>query len=310
MLLSLAAAPGPGHAEVLERVAASVNDEAILLSELRQRAAPYLSALMAIEAKRQRLSKLRKLYQNLLTELIDAVLIRQAARRMQVQVTAADMQRAIDNVRAQNRLSEDQFWQVVRDQGFSVASYRKDLHQQILRLKVINKRVRDRVRITETDIRQRYDNMARASNRRLRFRASHLLFPLSEDASATEVARTRTQAQAVRARLRDAQSFAAMLTQHEGGELGWLERGDLPTALERALLVLSPGEFSPPVRGPRGFHILWLQERERGQAGAGVAPFAEMRQRIYQQMLEAAIARQEKIFIRELRRSANIKRRL
>src|SRR5690606_29473541 len=69
------------EAEVLERVVAVVNEEAILLSDVRSRAAPFLAQLAAApEAERAGL--VERLYGQVIDALIDEELLRQAARQM------------------------------------------------------------------------------------------------------------------------------------------------------------------------------------------------------------------------------------
>jgi peptidyl-prolyl cis-trans isomerase SurA len=46
-----------------------------------------------------------------------------------------------------------------------------------------------------------------------------------------------------------------------GGDLGWIHPGDTVPEFERAMNALAPGELSPPVRTPFGFHLLQVQER-------------------------------------------------
>ncbi|MBW1907828.1 MAG: peptidylprolyl isomerase, partial [Deltaproteobacteria bacterium] len=82
-------------------------------------------------------------------------------------------------------------------------------------------------------------------------------------ASAIQVAAKRQEAETLRASLTP-ENFNARAPQLGGGDLGWLTQGDLPEELERALLPLSAGEISSPVRGSSGFHIFFLQDRQVG----------------------------------------------
>lgn len=52
----------------------------------------------------------------------------------------------------------------------------------------------------------------------------------------------------------------------EGGSLGTLVRGQLPDPMERVLFSLEPGEYSGPVKGPGGYHVFQVLEREPGGA--------------------------------------------
>lgn len=308
LALVLLAAPLAASADVVERVVAVVDDEAIFLSQLRLRSIPFLDRIRAARNQQERVRMRDELYQRLLAELIDEELIRQAAADLEIRVQQSEVDRAIENVMRQNNMQAADFWGAVRQQGYTESQYRADVARQLLRLKVLNQRVRDRVNITDADVRRQYDQQLRRMTRQLRFHASHIFFPLSNDAGAPEVTRVRQEAEAVRAGLTDEASFREAIAAHAGGDLGWLVQGDLPEQLESALLAMQPGEISVPVRGEAGFHLFYLHERERGESD--VPSFEEVRDTIYSELLEAAMGRQEQLYLEELRRNATIVRRL
>lgn len=299
-------AANAAHADVIERVVATVNNDAIFLSDLRKRAVPFLPQVAEASTETERMSRLKDLYEELLTFLIDEKLIRQLAASSGIRVTDADVDNAIENLRTQNNMTEEQFQQALVSQGFTRAQYRKDLKRQLMRLKLMNERVRSRVNVTEEEVRARYEQRARGEGADLRFRVSHLAVPVEEDASATQVASVRHEAQVIRASLTP-ENFNERAKELGGGELGWISQGDLPPALEDALLPLSPGEISQPVKGRNAFHIFLLEDR---QVGANFPSYAEMRQELYREMLDAAMQHQEKIFLDEQRRKAVINRML
>ncbi|MFW6067137.1 MAG: SurA N-terminal domain-containing protein [Myxococcota bacterium] len=304
---ALARPASPARADIIERVVAVVNDQAILLSDLRRRAVPFLPQLGAAETEAERLGQLQQLYRQILQNLIDQELYEQAAKKAGVRVTDADVERAIANVRRQVGLEGDAFWEAVRQQGLTESQYRRDLRQQLLRLKVLNQHVRGRINITEQDVRRKYDERLREANRQLRFRASHCFLAVPDGAGATEVASVRDEAREARKGV-SASTFSRCVDAHGGGDLGWLTQGDLPAELEEVLLTMQPGQISRPVRGPGGFHIFLMHERERG--GSQIPPFEQVKEQIFRKMLDEAMARQEKLFLEELRQEAVIKMRL
>ncbi len=294
------------NADVVERVVATVNNEAIFLSDLRKRAVPFLPQVAEASTETERMARLKELYEELLTFLVDEQLIRQLASSGGIRVTDADVDNAIENLRLQNNMTEEEFKEALESQGLSQGQYRQDLKRQLIRLKVMNERVRSRVNVTEEQVRSRYEQRARAEGSELRFQVSHVVVPVAEGASAIQVAAKRQEAETLRASLTP-ENFNARAPQLGGGDLGWLTQGDLPEELERALLPLNAGEISNPVRGSSGFHIFFLQDR---QVGAGFPSYDEMKQELYREMLDAAMTRQEKIFLDEMRRKAVINRML
>jgi len=291
------------HTEIIERVVAVVNDEAVFLSELRRRAMPFLDQALGAPTEVERMARLEQLYNQMLDHLVDEELIQQAARRMQVRVTSEDVERAIGNVRRQSGLTEEDFWGAVRGQGFTEAQYRLDVRRQLLRLKVLNNRVRGRVNLTEADVRRRYEQEVRRANRDTCFHVSAVVIPFADGASATGVAAARAEGERLRAEL-----TPETFEQRGGSDLGRLCQGELSPTAEDAIASLQPGQISDPVRGESGYHLFLLRRRERG--ASSIPPYDQVREQWYRQMLEEAMQRQEQIYLQELRREAVLVRRL
>ena len=295
------------RAEVIERVVATVNDDAIFLSELRRKAAPFLEQVVTGASESERPNRIKRLYEQFLKELVDEQLIEQTARKMNVVVSSSDVEQAIENVRKQNSLDSARFWEAVKGQGFTEKQYRADVRKQILRLKVTNQRVRSRVNLNDDTVREEYDDRVRKARRRQRFHAEHIFIGLPQTASATDVATALKKAQDLRSGLTQ-DNFASVASQRGGGDLGWLDQGDLSEDLENALLALDPGQISAPVRGPSGVHIFLLRERQSG--GVQIPPFEEAKEVIYRELLDRAMAKQQELFLADLRRNAVIDSRL
>jgi len=294
------------RADVIERVVATVNDKAIFLSDLRKRAVPFLPQVSEANTDAERASRLKELYDQLLNLLIEEELLRQLASEAGIVVTDADVESAMTNIRMQNNMTEEQFLEAVKNQGMSEAQYRADLKKQLARFKVINERVRARVNITEDQVRRRYEKRARGENEELRFKVSHLVVRLDPEASATETAAVRKEANVVRAALTP-DNFEERAKELGGGDLGWIAEGDLPEDLGRVLLPLDLGDISDPVRGGGGFHIFYVQDR---QVGSDFPSYDEMKDELFREMLDTAMRRQERVFIEELRRDAVVNRML
>jgi len=305
-LLIVLTASSVARADIIERVVATVNDDAIFLSDLRKRAVPFLPQVADAPTDAERATRLKELYNQLLNFLIEEQLIRQVAQESGTFVTDADVQTAITNIRAGNNLTEEQFQEAIQAQGMTEAQYRADLKKQLLRYKVINEKVRSRVNITEDEVRRRYEQRARGQGQQLRFKVSHLVVPLEPEATATEAAAARQEASTLRAEL-DPGNFEARAEGLGGGELGWIAQADLPEELGRVLLALNPGQISQPVRASGGFHIFYVMDRE---VGSDFPTYEEMKDELFREMLDSAMQRQERVFIEELRRDAVINRML
>jgi peptidyl-prolyl cis-trans isomerase SurA len=288
-------------------VVATVNDDAIFLSELRRRAAPFLEQVVTGADESERKQRIQRLYEQFLKELVDDQLIEQTARKMNVTVSSTEVDQAIENVRKQNSLDSTKFWEAVKAQGFTEKQYRADVRKQLLRLKVTNQRVRSRINVNDASVKEEYEDRVRKARRRQRFHPEHVFIGLPQTASATEVTQAMKSGQELREKLTP-ENFAVAVQERGGGDLGWLDQGDLPEELENALLALEPGQISPAVRGPSGVHIFMLRERQTG--GIQIPPFNEAKETIYRELLDRGMAKQQELFLAELRRAAVIETRL
>jgi peptidyl-prolyl cis-trans isomerase SurA len=247
-----------------------------------------------------------QLYGELLTQLVDERLLEQEARKLSITVSSNDVERAIDNVRRQSGLDDPGFWEAVEGQGFTRDQYQADVRRQLLRLKVVNQKVRSRINVTEDDVRRRYDQMLRSARRSARFNVAHVFLSV-DSGSATKLAEAKARADALRATLTP-QSFDQAMAEHGGGELGWIEQKDIPAVLADALLSLEPGQIGPPVRGPSGIHIFFLRDRKEG--GEAAPSYDEVKNDIYREMVDQAMAKQEVAYLEELRKQSLIARKL
>jgi peptidyl-prolyl cis-trans isomerase SurA len=100
-------------------------------------------------------------------------------------------------------------------------------------------------------------------------RARHILIRTNELVSETEARRRLTE---LRERVvAGGADFAALartnsvdVSAAQGGDLGWIYPGDTVPEFERALDSLKPGETSPPVKSPFGWHLIQVLERRTG----------------------------------------------
>ncbi len=127
-------------------------------------------------------------------------------------------------------------------------------------------------------------------------RARHILIKINELVSESEA---RRRLVVLKERLDNKADFAelARLQSEDtsasgGGDLGWLTPGGTVPEFERAMDALEPGQVSPPVKTPFGWHLIQVLERrnedmskERQQLSARLALRARKSDESYQEWL-------------------------
>jgi len=313
-LLALAAFPGAAPAEPIEGLAAIVGDDVILVSEVQERAAPALARLAQEQSAFLRDQTMREILSQQLDVMIDELLIEQEARRLMLDVTEEEVDRAIEGIKQRNGWDDLAFENQIARRGETLEQYRRETRIEVLKYKVLSVRLRGRLRTDDAEVRRAYRQIVRASRSGDTFEAAQILVRVPEGASAIEVQRLEERAEALARRAREGEDFAQLArdfsddaaTAAAGGSLGTLRHGDLPASLDDELVLLDVGGIAGPVRGPQGFYVLKLV------AGniTGVRSFEEARRGIENQLMEQMMQRQEDVFLANLRRKTHIERRL
>ena len=136
MVIAPAGAAPVGAVAPLDRVVARVGDVVIWESELDARAAtdPAAPRGEALEA------------------LIDEELLVAEARRERITVGASELEAALDEIKQQNRLDDAGLAAVLKEHGYTRARYRAELQRQLLRLRLYNAIIVDKVVVTDAEI--------------------------------------------------------------------------------------------------------------------------------------------------------------
>ena len=306
--------PGKAGRIVLDRVVAVINNEVIFESEVEARVQPLLGDLKNIADPRERARRAKKLESQLLEEMISDELMVQAAHEAKLAVEDKEIEAAVDEVKKQNNLDDAGLEEALSLQGFSVATYRRDVERQILRMRSINTLVRPRVTITDEDVRARYDEMNRRSAAVSKVRLMHILLSLPPKPPEQDVARAKAQAAEIIERVKQGTPFAELASQYSddqatkdsGGDLGWIERGSLATEWEVIVFAMDKGEVRGPINGPSGLHVFYVSDIKKTE----VKPFAEVKEQLRNELFRKEMEKQTATWLDELRKKAHIERKL
>ncbi len=307
---AIALGPTPSHAAVVERIVAVVGDHAILLSELRERARPFLVRIyQETRAGAERNAAISQIYREVLDRMIDEQVEERAAARARIVVTSQEIDAAMQRIAGQNGLSVAELVSEATRSGMTEQEYRKEIRRQVLDAKLMNLRLQGRIRITEDDLQAEYRDAVADERRRLSFRAAWLHVPPQGGADAQRdlAARIVREARAgadfaelVRAYSSDAR------TRSRGGLLPAMKPGMLAPVVDRAVLALEVGEISAPIRLEEQLVIVKLVERDESQLPSFEEARAELENRVYLRKMDEARRR----WLEGLRRQAHVVVRL
>lgn len=248
-------APGQGL-----RVVARVNDDAITDFDLSQRVlfAIKTSGLQDSPDLRQRMAP------QMLRQMIDERLQVQDSKKLGVKPSEAEIQNRYTEIERAAGLGRGQFRQYLQSVGISPDIASQQIEAQIAWAKIIRRKVRSQVDVSEAEIDDAMSRM-RSNVGKTETRVAEIFVPVDRADSVDEGKRS---ADRIMEQLRRGAPFAAVAQQFSqgasaaaGGDLGWVLPGALDPSLDAAVERVQPRTFSEPVRSGSGWHILYVVDR-------------------------------------------------
>ncbi|HSQ82943.1 MAG TPA: peptidylprolyl isomerase [Casimicrobiaceae bacterium] len=271
---AIAQAPSPadrGPAVVpLDRVIVVVNDEAITQWDLNEERRVFLRQLKASNITPPADDVLDK---QVLQRLIVQRALLQYAKESGIRVDDTTVERTILRVAEENKLSPEQFRQVLENEHIPYANYREDLRRQIIIQRVREREVDSKVIVTDAEVDNYLATIASQAGGDSEYHLAHIYITVPEQATPAAVEASRKRAEDAMSELKAGKSFgevaatfSASPDASSGGDLGWRSSARLPSVFASVVRTLKPGEVSGILRSPAGFHIVKLIEvRDRNQ---------------------------------------------
>ena len=247
-------------------IIAVVNTELVTAAELEQRI-ERIRAASARGGQRPPLND--QLRQQALDSLIDERVLLTYARESGMRVDDAEIDRAVQSIAVQNKMTMAQLRERVAADGMDFARFRSNLRDQILLERVREREVGQRTRVTDAEIDKYLAERNVGGARDVELNIAQILVPIPEGASAELLAQRQARAAEALARVRGGEDFAVVAREMSedgnrarGGEIGLRPASRLPDLFVEQVRGLQPGQVVPTVlRSGAGFHVLKLIER-------------------------------------------------
>lgn len=310
----------PADAAIVERVVAVVGERPILLSELRLRARPALyRIMMATSDPTQQAAQENSMYRELLSRMIDERLEEQAAAKANITVGSEEVDAGIRQVAAQAHIDvPTAIAEAKRQGGLSEQDYRDEIRRQVLEGKLIQLRVRNRVRVTEADARAVYHRWVKEMQKEQTVDLRLLALAIPPDATQERQAARVALGEELSRRGKAGEDFCKLThdysddpsTRDTCGSRGPIPVAKLSPELLNVVHALKPGEVSQPImfRDPTGqAGVLIAQVPKEPQKAPS---FEQVKEEMLNQAFFEATERQRKLWLQELRRGLYIDVRL
>lgn len=310
----------PAEASIVERIVAVVGDRPILLSELRSRARPHLYRIFqSTNDPTRQAAQESEMFRDLLSRMIDERLEEQAAAKANITVGSEEVDAGIRQVAAQAHIDvPTAIAEAKRQGGLSEQDYRDEIRRQVLEGKLIQLRVRNRVRVTDADARSVYARWVKENAKEPTVDLRLLALAIPPDANQERVQQRVALGEELSRRGKGGEDFCQLVksysddpsTRDSCGSRGPLQVKQLSPELLNVVRALKPGEVSQPImfRDPTGQAGILIAQNPKEPLK--VPTFDQVKEQMMDQAFFEATERQRKLWLQELRRGLYIDVRL
>jgi parvulin-like peptidyl-prolyl isomerase len=336
MLVTLLASLGA--AKVMDRTLATVNGQAILLSEFEKNADPILDQFKKsappTDQTPERVADIKK---RVLDQMIDDRLLVQEAKKKSIHVSQLEIDDGVKKVHTRFA-TEAEFTQELQKEGLTYDEFRTHIQDQLSTIKLIDQEVKAKTSTpSEADIKDLFStlqsiindkpipgshtpseidelkSLARAVQHRFgeRVRARHILVRVAPGASQEDRDKALGKAKDVLKQLKNGADFTELAKKYSddpgskdrGGDLGYFSHGDMVPAFEKAAFGLDVGQTSDVVQTDYGYHVIRVEEKK----AASKVNYDDVKDDLKEYLFQQRGAKRFEEYIKDLRSKSEIK---
>lgn len=294
------------HTQVVNSVAAIVNDDVITQAQLNQKFAMVRQQLSEAKQDMPPASVLRG---QVLNQMIDDLLMLQVAKQAGVTASDAEVDNVLNNIAKRNGQSLTSMYTSLTQEGWTIPVFKQEITNEVIIQKLQQQEIASRVSISQDAVNDFIAQNLKGARSIPEYHLAQILIALPATPSSDDIDAAQAKANQVVAELNQGANFSkvAMSTSKgphalQGGDLGWVKSGVLPSELASALKGMSIGQISKPIRLDSGFVIVKLLNKR-----ATVVGTQSQREQVEEMLYQRQFGEDLQTFLNRLRGEAYIK---
>ncbi|HEY7210273.1 MAG TPA: peptidylprolyl isomerase [Bryobacteraceae bacterium] len=293
---------------IVDQIVAKVNGDIVSQDEIERGQKELAAQLKAQGASGpQYMQELQNREKDILSHRIDELLLTQRGKELNINVDA-DFSKYMANLQRSAGIADtDKFHQYVQQQsGMSFEDFQAEAKNNMLTRDVIGQEVGRHITITDKEIQDYYNAHQKDFIREEKVYLSEILISTQgKDGPGVTTAEKKAKQVAAQAsrgeRFTDlARDNSDAATAKDGGVLGSYKKGELSAEVEAAVWDKPRGYVTQPIKLPTGFDIFRVDNHTQ----AGLAPLADVRPEIENQLYGPKMEPKVREYLTELRRQA------
>jgi peptidyl-prolyl cis-trans isomerase C len=230
-----------------------------------------IAAMSGVNITDQQMAELK--YQ-VLESLIDNELLYQESQRSGIKIEEQEINDAYEANKQKAQFKTDaEFEAALKQTNKSIASYRVEIEHGLAIDRFILNTFSNNLVVSDSDAKNYYDANPGYFQQPAQVRVSHIMIRVDSDADQTAQDAATEKIEQVKKRIQAGEDFAAVAgevsedtnSKGNGGDLGYLSKGQVTQSFEDAAFALNKGETSDIVRTEAGYHIINVTDKSEAK---------------------------------------------
>jgi len=289
--------PGDSSCEIVDRIIAIVNDDILTLREAEK--------YVQIDTKGKYVS-VNEYYRNIklrekISALIDGILIKQQARKLKISVSDKEVDNIVANIKKQYLIDDEQLKSKLKEEKISYNDFYEGIRMNTLRGRVMAQVISPDVVVTDKSLKEHYDTHI-DDYRDEEYRLQQIFISNRTINGQQKISAAYGQLREGKPFEEVAKTFSEDPSAPDGGNIGYVKKGDLVPGLKEGVETLPAGGYTQVLATPYGFHILRVVEVKKGDT----LPFEEVKGRIHERIVFEESEKRYKDYMDKLKKAAYI----
>jgi peptidyl-prolyl cis-trans isomerase SurA len=315
LALAFASSAWTQRAEVIDGIAAIVNNDVVTISQVRELIGARERSLREIYSGAELESKLNEMRLSAIKDLIDRQLILQEFKKLQEKGAAIPDYIVDDRVQAiiRQEFGGDRaaFVRTLQAQGYTLTRFREIEKEKIIIQAMRQQKIDNNFVISPTQIQAYYEKNKHAYATPEQVKLRMIVVREGSSGDIPDIGSKRELAEEIREKVAKGAEFDRMAemysedetTQQAGGDWGWIERNTLNEKLTNVAFSLRPGEVSPVIAVENTYYILMVEAKR----SATIKPIGDVRDEIEKNLIQQERTKAQQRWLDTLRQKAYIK---
>ncbi len=252
-------------AKAIDHIVAVVNEDVITRQELDD---AVKLAVGRLQQQGVQLPDQHTLEKQVLESVVMKHIQLQHAKEVGLAVSQSELDETIQRIAADNKLSLPEFHAVLEKDGIHYNKFRDEIREEMIMARLKEREVKHQVNVTEGEVDNYLHTQKTTSEGQDEYRLAHILILVPENTAPSQIQQRAERAKLAYEKIKQGVEFSQVVAEFSdapdaktGGIIEWRPITQMGPTFAELLKPMQPGDVTPVVQSPSGFHIFKLLGR-------------------------------------------------